>query len=175
MDAEEVPSEAPAGEADASLAPAEDSPAADAPAVKEYPLITEISLPPAPAEPRRTQEQTQQPAETPFAAPAASTGDTLSDLSPGAVEGLSSPEPSLALASEAESSPGKGALPPGVPGSQASEALLSEQDSAALVSAQDSTASSATTARRRKDKTYRQVGTELVELVSSSMQCAAKC
>ena len=175
MDAEEVPSEAPAGEADASLAPAEDSPAADAPAVKEYPLITEISLPPAPAEPRRTQEQTQQPAETPFAAPAAGTGDTLSDLSPGAVEGLSSPEPSLALASEAESSPGKGALSPGVPESQASEALLSEQGSAALVSAQDSTASSATTARRRKDKTYRQVGTELVELVSSSMQRAAKC
>ena len=50
--------------------------------------------------------------------------------------------------------------------------LLSEQGSAALVSAQDSTASSATTARRRKEKTYRQVGTESVELVSSSMQRA---
>ena len=153
--AEEVPSELPAVAEDSLTAPADASPAADAPAANEYPLITEISLPPAPAPARRTQEQAQQPAPetTPFAAPSAGTDVPLSELSPGVtVEGvtLSSPVPS-----------------PGAPESQASGALLSEQDSGALVSAQDSTASTATTARRRKDKTFRQVGTELVEMVSS--------
>ena len=135
MDAENA-----AAPAEAVEVPAAEAQPAEASSVPDYPLITEISLPKY-VEPRRTQEQAPS-VDAPPAEPAVETA---------------------AVPVAPASSPGQESLE--VPASQASEALVSEQDS---------TLSGSTTARRAKHKdangkTFRQVGTELVEMVPPSL------